>query len=55
MDYVTVEMVSSQAIPDLFTPGISTSTRCVTAYFSIDIYIPNLTFEGQATTSPLFE
>ena len=28
MDYVTVDIIFSQAIPDLFTPGITTSTRC---------------------------
>jgi len=35
MDYVTVDIVYSQAIPDLFTPGITTSTRCARkgAYF----------------------
>jgi len=27
MDYVTVEQVFSQAIPNLFTPGMTTSTR----------------------------
>ena len=27
MDYVTVEQVFSQAIPNLFIPGITTSTR----------------------------
>jgi len=28
MAYVTVDIVYSQAIPDLFTPGITTSTCC---------------------------
>jgi len=28
MDYVTADIVFSQAIPDLFAPGITTSTCC---------------------------
>jgi len=28
-EYLTLEVISSQAIPGLFTPGIVTSTRCV--------------------------
>src|SRR6266853_7012643 len=27
-EYLTLEVISSQAIPGLFTPGIVTSTRC---------------------------
>jgi len=35
MDYVTADIVFSQAIPDLFTPGITTSTCCAGEYESI--------------------
>ena len=34
MYYLTVETVFSQAIPNLFVPGIATSTRCAARVLS---------------------
>jgi len=37
MDYVTVDLISSWAIPILFTPGITTSTHCVLMFSGVNV------------------
>jgi len=45
-----VELISSQAIPVLFTPGITTSTRCVRLWLSsFDQSNTNLSFVDNLT------